>query len=928
MAKFDLSNLRIGWAERQEEPLQVETPQEVSTTSGSLNFTDKLTETWNSFDIQEQDFWTEEITSLPSFDIESQEGIDSEKVQRFIEHSESRGRTIEQIEESYKKGLKLWTFNTRTQEPTKEDTIFSEALGKAEENKPWFLQKLSAFWSSAFKDDKGVEKWQSFWRKRKPFKAVIQTEEEMEAEEGFTGFISESWEALSKRGANIADIKERFDVKTKEWNRKIQEAFEKWEKGQAFIESMKKSADQIGTSFQIVWQGAWVIGDLIWEWVENSIQEFTPEFIENTIESAVKWVSETKGVQKIAESYNEFRKNKPELARNIEATVNIAELIPWVKGLTSVIRGGWWETIKEVSKGVVEKVIEAWKKTVDKWGDVLDTAWENIWEVVGRKSKSLETRATEEIRNEAEEIALPTLQEMTKREKWGQFLNVIEEWGEKKLVRDSIDVVAIEKTAWLIDQGKITKDMTNIKKRNVIQSEIKSISDDIDVDLKKSDAKLTKDEMTGLIDDLTEKILENPVITWRVESVIKKLIPELRKWLTKNDYFPEDILKIRKDFDKSVKKAKWDKPFDTELENAFSTVLKDLRQGLNKQVWDMVPESNLRQKLDEQSALFKIVDTLESRFAAESETIFWKVLQKIESFGLPRTEIVETLTAVWLVTGWLLWAVSIPAVAWIWAIALWRRGVKWLTKASNKKRLASFLNKIDDSISKNPKKEEIKAFKKKIQELQKEKKLDELNVEQRLDKIQELFKAITPSSQLKLESGKPEVIVTPWTAEKGVIQESKKGLGDLKRPWTSSNISGTIDDFNDTLINASNVDEIDNVIDFLKESDVSITMQDKLIKNAELQKEILKEINNQGSIDIKIIQDEYWKDLLSSFNKLSWDEKRVIKTKSWDKFTKVEFLKTSNSKKFSDLAQWYLQERFWIDKTVQEVFEDLKDLIK
>ena len=86
--------------------------------------------------------------------------------------------------------------------------------------------------------------------------------------------------------------------------------------------------------------------------------------------------------------------------------------------------------------------------------------------------------------------------------------------------------------------------------------------------------------------------------------------------------------------------------------------------------------------------------------------------------------------------------------------------------------------------------------------------------------------------------------------------------------------------------------KLKQIIEDIKKSDLDIVTQNKLIKRVEGEIDLIESFSK---LDTKSVQKEFWKDLIKAFKKLAWDEKRVIKTKSWDKFTKVETLKTTNA---------------------------------
>jgi len=167
-----------------------------------------------------------------------------------------------------------------------------------------------------------------------------------EADEGLTGFLSETKTALQKRKNNFVDIKNRLDKKAQNWNQKLNSFIRKKQYWKALVQSFKNSGDIFWSSIQTVWQIAWTGTDIVWEWVENLTQEFTPPIIERNLKKTVKLIWNNDKVQDLAQSYLEFRKKNPETARNLEAVINIAAILPIGKAVATTWKTIRWATTK------------------------------------------------------------------------------------------------------------------------------------------------------------------------------------------------------------------------------------------------------------------------------------------------------------------------------------------------------------------------------------------------------------------------------------------------------------------------------------------------------------------------------------------------------------------------------------------------------
>jgi len=183
-----------------------------------------------------------------------------------------------------------------------------------------------------------------------------EVEKAQEAEEGLTWFTSETKEALEQRWEQIWEIKERFDKKLQSKSN-IVDVFKKEWLWEALKTSMAEELNRFGSSFQLAGQVVWAWTDVIWEWVENLLQEATPEAVENVIEWAISKITDTETVKNIAKAYAEFREKNPEIARNIEASVNMSEVLPIAKG-KKILKKPFSEAIKKQVRENAEKELK------------------------------------------------------------------------------------------------------------------------------------------------------------------------------------------------------------------------------------------------------------------------------------------------------------------------------------------------------------------------------------------------------------------------------------------------------------------------------------------------------------------------------------------------------------------------------------------
>lgn len=161
-----------------------------------------------------------------------------------------------------------------------------------------------------------------------------QWREKIESEQWLAWFVTESKEALWRRTENIKEsLKLWWEEKARNLLSLVEKAKTDWV-GAALFEWFKQAVTpdiiegKESTELQVWGQviAGWL--DVIFEWLENLIQEFTPEEVEQGIESAVAKIWETETVQNIAKSYNAWKEKNPTAARNVEWAVNVWQILP------------------------------------------------------------------------------------------------------------------------------------------------------------------------------------------------------------------------------------------------------------------------------------------------------------------------------------------------------------------------------------------------------------------------------------------------------------------------------------------------------------------------------------------------------------------------------------------------------------------------
>lgn len=135
-------------------------------------------------------------------------------------------------------------------------------------------------------------------------------------------------------------------------------------------------------TLQTVGQGAGFVGDVLMQ----GLKAIIPDPVEDVISKGVQKVAQTKPVQDIATRYSDWASQNPEASANLEATLNLASIIPAGKGITKgteIIGNGVKKTgnviadvtqnAKKYPKEIFEKVSESVTPLDPKVKNILQT---------------------------------------------------------------------------------------------------------------------------------------------------------------------------------------------------------------------------------------------------------------------------------------------------------------------------------------------------------------------------------------------------------------------------------------------------------------------------------------------------------------------------------------------------------------------------
>lgn len=195
----------------------------------------------------------------------------------------------------------------------------------------------------------------------------------------------------------------------------------------------------------------------------------------------------------------------------------------------------------------------------------------------------------------------------------------------------------------------VNSDKSLVGNRQVIEAEIDKTHNSLVKQLKKSKFKFNKKELSAKLETIVDDIQEtNPVLVGDASAVAKKIFNKAQQLLAKTDGSPAQVMQVRRDLDKWAKQQ-GKGSFDGN-ENAYTVAQRAVRDFLNEQVADAVPETSVLDKLRKQHLLLRTNDRLLPKAAQEADTKLGRLGQNIAKATdttLPRTPLgkIATVTA-------------------------------------------------------------------------------------------------------------------------------------------------------------------------------------------------------------------------------------------------------------------------------------------
>lgn len=195
---------------------------------------------------------------------------------------------------------------------------------------------------------------------------------------------------------------------------------------------------------------------------------------------------------------------------------------------------------------------------------------------------------------------------------------------------------------------------------------------------------------------ITKLIAENPVIVGEVEKTAVKVATKAKELIARNKQTGSGLLKARKEFDSFIRNLKGDRVFESELDNALTISVREVRRSMNRTLAEHAPNVAVKNSLKRQNILYDTLDNIAPKAAAEANTRIGQIMQNAAQALPIRNKIIQEAALLTGVGGLAATARYAPAVTGAAAGYGVYRGIKGLVMSPKTRTALSAVLKATD----------------------------------------------------------------------------------------------------------------------------------------------------------------------------------------------------------------------------------------
>jgi len=246
-------------------------------------------------------------------------------------------------------------------------------------------------------------------------------------------------------------------------------------------------------------------------------------------------------------------------------------------------------------------------------GKILETGAEFLIPGVGGK-KVLDARKLARAGEDAIEIVAPKASKKILKDALKQGRTSVQGFFRSEtMTPDQRTERAARAVEDLVKTGKMGVKKTASENANAVYEQIGIEAENLVKQLKERDIQLIlqPEELTSLQQKVMQRISEDPDLVGNAGESASRMFNNYFKLFPKGkEITAEDLLKVRKQFDKTIASQSKKDIFDPAIENAKSIALRAIRQETNDLIAAKAPDVAVKESFSKQTALYDALDNI------------------------------------------------------------------------------------------------------------------------------------------------------------------------------------------------------------------------------------------------------------------------------------------------------------------------------
>lgn len=337
------------------------------------------------------------------------------------------------------------------------------------------------------------------------------------------------------------------------------------------------------------------VNDVIGEGVKSAAN-YTPDFIKQPITDLAQQAMQSpigQGALSLArqggQAYSNFEQNNPRASANLESIGNIALAVPASKAVTE-------------SSSLVGTGLNRTGGALVNMGEKQAANAKNSFVKDLITPKQTPTVAADSFSRSTEQGLLKT--------------RVVEPTPQEKEIID------------IVSQLPVGGNKSTLANYNIITNENNKEAMALIGKLKANDVPISPDTIINGLADIKKNLAASPYITGNGATSAERVVNVALDKIVSNPQTASGLLQARKDFDAEIQRFKGQKVFDPATDNPVTEAVKQIRQGINNMIDASVPDVGVKVSLRKQSNLYRAMDNIETKGAAEGSNMLKRAAQK------------------------------------------------------------------------------------------------------------------------------------------------------------------------------------------------------------------------------------------------------------------------------------------------------------